>query len=989
MSAARRSAATLGLERLMLMSLALVLSLAACQEPEQATGPSLSQSALPNSITLTYICGNAFRVRNTNPTVMTVTWDVYKTTEKGTLTLPAKPGTGPYSETYFTTVNKGTVRLFLDGVLIQTKANGNKPVCQLPADTTKPAIPTYGFPQDTAYLSPVAPDSSVYYRRLVSVSFVSGASGSTINQFLAKYSAVIVGGRPSVGAYVMQVPDPGASLDSLTALRSRMSAEPGVQFVILLTAHSHPPVVDARFPVDGSGFSRSGWGSHSPADPLWALKAIRAPLAWGCETGKYGSVPVPVGVVEWGFRPFQSGDDFAGGPEPIVRFATRTLAEPAIPGRAEELAWHGTAVAGVLTAAGDNGGGVAGVTWRSSLYLYSLGTATPTHPENEYLALVDEIIPRLEADKPRVVNFSIELTKSTENPQQAAELSMRLQAMLAAAPSMLIVKSAGNDAYVVTPDALAALPSGSLLLLDALVRTRQAGFRDRVIIVGGTERVGDSVRVADSLRFVDGETDIVAPAMDVRVLGGSPYATDVVDKSGTSFAAPMVAGVATQLLAMQPNLTPAQVKQYILAGAQEPRLDPMTGQTIGPGQLRLNRTGATQSVFQLDAYGALTLLSRSDPSTPLCGLAVLTALVDDSASQQAQTTVRIEGRPGVIYQGEPATVTVAQGGRRIGLDRGDGSLDLNLQNGFWDAGTVGAFRGIRQFLERDTAFIVSVNDMGEGIQIRGPSGQGSPEFPCATVAAGTYDVNFCRIGMVSNTGDWVHAVVERDNSDEGCGPLSSHFASFLVPVRGAAGGATVLRDVRFEACRYFEPGSWSFPVADVVAWRADGAVAWVAQSDASISTSVQAPDSAGGHTTYHSTITSMTTKFRQESVVSGVPAATSRTVSGPAVYALGWRVDGGSLLSYEYYLESFGVCVRTVRAGEAPEVEVAGPIQLPPYYCGYPQMESMPAAVIARSLTSALRPAGGSAATPRALSPVEARIRAIRRRAGPQVLLAN
>ena len=104
---------------------------------------------------------------------------------------------------------------------------------------------------------------------------------------------------------------------------------------------------------------------------------------------------------------------------------------------------------------------------------------------------------------------------------------------------------------------------------------------------------------------------------------------------------------------------------------------------------------------------------------------------------------------------------------------------------------------------------------------------------------------------------------------------------------------------------------------------------------------------------------------------------------------LGWRVDGGSLLSYEYYLESFGVCVRTVRAGEAPEVEVAGPIQLPPSYCGDRQLESMPASVIARSLTSALRPAGGSAATPRALSPVEVRIRAIRRRAGPQVLLAN
>jgi len=988
MPAARRSAAALGLERLMLMSLALVLSLNACQQPDSTTGPSLSQVALPNSITLTYICGNSFRVRNTNPTVMTVTWDVYQKGETGTLTLPAKPAAAPYSETFFTTVNKGTVRLFLDGVLIQTKANGNKPVCQLPADTTRPAIPSYGYPTDSAYVTPMDLDSAVYYRRLLSVSFLPTATGTTVNQFLAKYSAVIVGGRPDASAYVIQIPDPGASLDSLSAARERMQAEPGVKYVILLRYRSGPHAVNARYPIDGPGFTRPSWGSTDGSDPLWALKAIRAPLAWGCENGMGGSTPVRVGVVEWGFQALGPGDDFGGTSTPVLFEATGTASEPINPATVESYRWHGTAVAGVLAAAGDNGRGVTGVVWKSDLRLYALGKPT-ADPRDEYDAFYSELIPRLTVDRPRVVNFSIELDKSAANPKLPEELADRLRQLLLDAPDMLIVMAAGNEGPVITADSLAASKGRSILLLDALVRVRDAGFRDRIIIVGGTERTASGVAVRPTYRFIDGQMDVVAPARDVRVLGGMPYSTEVVDKDGTSFAAPMVAGVATQLLAMQPNLTPAQVKQYILAGAQEPRLDPMTGQTIGPGQIRLTRTGATQSVYQLDAYGALTLLSKSDPSTPICGLAVLTALVDDSVTQQAQTTVRIEGRPGLVYQGELATVAVAQGGRRIGLDRGDGSLDLNLQNGFWEAGTLGEFRGTRQFLERDTAFVDGSFGRGESVRIRGPSGQGSLEYPCEVATAGTFDLNFCTIGAVSTTGDWVHAVVERDNSDAGCGPLSSHFASFLVPIRGAAGGARELRNLRFEACRYFEPGSWTFPVADVVAWRADGAVAWVAQSDASISTSVQAPDSAGGSTTYHSTITSMATKFRQESVVTGVPAASSRTVSGPAVYALGWRVDGRSLLSYEYYLESFGVCVRTVRAGEAPEVEVAGPIQLPPSYCGDRQLESMPASVIARSLASALRPAGGSAATPRALSPVEARIRAIRKRAGPQVLLAN
>lgn len=75
-------------------------------------------------IRLTYICGNKFRVRNPNGTAVPVSWDVYNKNEAGTLTLPPKVTGQPYSESFFTTVNKGTVRLFHTGQLIQTKANG-------------------------------------------------------------------------------------------------------------------------------------------------------------------------------------------------------------------------------------------------------------------------------------------------------------------------------------------------------------------------------------------------------------------------------------------------------------------------------------------------------------------------------------------------------------------------------------------------------------------------------------------------------------------------------------------------------------------------------------------------------------------------------------------------------------------------------------------------------------------------------------------------
>lgn len=77
-----------------------------------------------SGIRLTYICGNKFRVRNPSGVTVPVSWDVYQKNETGSLTLPPRATGQLYSDTFFTTVNKGTVRLFHEGQLIQTKANG-------------------------------------------------------------------------------------------------------------------------------------------------------------------------------------------------------------------------------------------------------------------------------------------------------------------------------------------------------------------------------------------------------------------------------------------------------------------------------------------------------------------------------------------------------------------------------------------------------------------------------------------------------------------------------------------------------------------------------------------------------------------------------------------------------------------------------------------------------------------------------------------------
>jgi len=80
-------------------------------------------------INLSYVCGNKFKVRNLNTVAVPLTWNVVNGSETGSVTVPAKSQGGEPGSVFITTIEKRTLRLYYNGQLIATVANGNKPPC--------------------------------------------------------------------------------------------------------------------------------------------------------------------------------------------------------------------------------------------------------------------------------------------------------------------------------------------------------------------------------------------------------------------------------------------------------------------------------------------------------------------------------------------------------------------------------------------------------------------------------------------------------------------------------------------------------------------------------------------------------------------------------------------------------------------------------------------------------------------------------------------
>jgi len=231
---------------------------------------------------------------------------------------------------------------------------------------------------------------------------------------------------------------------------------------------------------------------NDPFYPQWFLEKIQANVAWSTTTG---SSNVIIAILDTG-----------------VDATHPDLSSKIIPGRniydnnndTADVYGHGTAVAGVAGAASNNGIGVASVAWGCMIMPVRISDASG-------MASASDIASGLSwaADHgARVANISYYITGSKTISSAAKYFQSKGGIVVASSGNYSTLESAQDDPYVV-----------------------MVGATDPQDVLYPYSNGGNNL-------------DLVAPGNNTTTLSGNHYGTG----GGTSFASPVVAGVAALVL---------------------------------------------------------------------------------------------------------------------------------------------------------------------------------------------------------------------------------------------------------------------------------------------------------------------------------------------------------------------------------------------------------------------------------------------------------
>ncbi len=333
--------------------------------------------------------------------------------------------------------------------------------------------------------------------------------------------------------------------------------------------------IETDSPNDPHFHSRGSWGQDYPDQ--WALQRLRIPQAWARLRGK-ALRPVVVAIIDTGIDWYHPDlppaalwhnprevpgngidDDGNGYVDDIIGwdFYHQT-----------NLPWdydgHGTFTAGEIAAGLNNGLGIAGINPAARLMVLK-ALNDFGHTRASFIA---QAIQYAVDNGARIINLSVGGKGVTEIERAAIAYAVQ--------HDVLIVVAAGNEASDVAQYSVAGL-DGVLTVAATDTDDRRAFFSNW----------GAQVDVAapgvDILSLRARRTDLLRDLKGIRYEPGHAYVGRekfFYRATGTSFAAPLVTGVASLLLSARPDLTAAQLRRMIIQSARDvdvPGIDQYTG----------------------------------------------------------------------------------------------------------------------------------------------------------------------------------------------------------------------------------------------------------------------------------------------------------------------------------------------------------------------------------------------------------------------------
>lgn len=247
-------------------------------------------------------------------------------------------------------------------------------------------------------------------------------------------------------------------------------------------------------------------------------------------------------------------------------------------GNPDDDVGHGTAVAGVIAAAGNNGKGIAGVAWQASIMALKFDDAAGSASESNQVECIDYAV----AKGAKIINISYGSTSFSQAEYDAVKRARDA--------GVIVVSSAGNEGS--SNDLVANYPAS--LLLENVVSVANT---DRKDLLASSSTYGSLVELG-------------APGTEILICD---YKSDTGyhNADGTSFSSPLVAGALALVRAQFPADTyRASINRVLNTVTPLPSL---SGKVQTGGRLNLAKalTSTSSRPFNDDFANRATLTGDS------------------------------------------------------------------------------------------------------------------------------------------------------------------------------------------------------------------------------------------------------------------------------------------------------------------------------------------------------------------------------------------